>query len=80
MIAATIQTFFSNIGHNIPDINERFAVTCTPSRSAIADYVDKTAAEKLAWFRQEIREKVLFGSFDKGHKKGIEHFINFIAF
>ena len=80
MIAAAIQTFLNNIGYNLPDINERVAKACTPSRGAIADYVDETAAEKLAWFRREIRGKVLFGSFDKGHKKGIGHLVKFIAF
>ena len=48
MISAAIQTFLNNIGFHLLDINKRVTEVCTPSRSAIADYVYEPAAEKLA--------------------------------
>ena len=47
-IVAAIQTFLNNIGFHLLVINKRVTEVCTPSRSAIADYVYEPAAEKLA--------------------------------
>ena len=80
MIAAAIQTFLNNIEFHLPDINGIVTEACTPSHTASVNYIDEAAAKKLAWFKQEIRGKVLFGSFDKKHKKRIGPFVKFIVF
>ena len=80
LYSASVRAFLHNVGLDEDDINQAISQSCTPSRKSFGEYIDETAAEKLAWLREELRDKVVFLACDKGHKKGIGHFVKFVCY
>ena len=80
LYSASIRAFLYNAGLDDVGINQAIAESCTRSRKSFGEYIDETAAEKLAWLREELRDKVVFLACDKGHKKGIGHFVKFVCY
>ena len=80
LFSAAIRCFLDDVGLGGESQNKKIAESCTPCRATIGKYIDETAAEKLAWLRQKVEDKLLYLSCDKGHKKGIGHFVKYISF
>ena len=80
LCAASVRAFLHDVGITAPALNEKVARSCTPSRATFTEYIDETAAEKLAYLRESVKGKFLYLSCDKGNKKGIAHFVKIISY
>ena len=81
LYSAAIRCFLEDTGiGDGSSLNDQIAESCTPCRATIGKHVDETAAEKLAWLRKKIDDHLLYLSCDKGHKKGIGHFVKYLSF
>uniref|UniRef100_A0A7S0GEV0 Uncharacterized protein n=1 Tax=Proboscia inermis TaxID=420281 RepID=A0A7S0GEV0_9STRA len=47
--AAVLRAFFQDIAFIKPNLNTSITKSCTPSRASFSEYIDYTAASKLAW-------------------------------
>ena len=50
LCAASVRAFLHDAGITHPGLNEKVALSCTPSRATFNEYIDETAAEKIWLF------------------------------
>ena len=79
LCAASVRAFLHNASINDPAFNDTVALS-TPSRASFNEYIDETAAEKLAYLRDSVVGKKIYLSCDKGNKKGIGHFVKIVSY
>ena len=64
------------------DLDEAVPKACVPSQSEMNKILEEEAAKKFILTRNELsdEEVKLYLSADKGHKKGIGHFVKYLSF